>query len=524
MMASLIREAAERIFGWEAQRTNPDPAVSLPSIVPEVKDDGALVVAAGGAYGTYIDLDGAIRTDSELITRYREMALTPEIDQAVQAICDEAIIVDEKTPIVRLELDEVPLSDPIKELIFKEFEGILRLLEFNEHAYDIFRRWYVDGRLYYQAIINNDAPEIGIQKLNYIDPRKLRKVREVKQEVAPNSSVVVGRTISEYFMYSDKGFNGSNANMMPNSSQNVAGALKITNDSIVYATSGLTDSNRSTVLGWLNKAIKPMNQLREMEDSTVIYRIARAPERRIFYVEVGDMPKQKAEQYVQAMMTKHKNRLVYDGATGEVRDDRKFMTMLEDYWFPRRNNTSGTQVESLKGGDTLLHMEDVDYFKQKLYNSLNVPISRLNPETPFPFDGATVISRDEVAFSKFIDRLRNRFNHLFLSILRKQLILKRIMGDEDWDQIRDKIKFEYARDNYFDELKEMSIQKARLDLLTLAMPYGGKFFSFSNLRKNILKQNEEDMKKNALEIMEEMQDPMYARLYFPDPEAEQPGP
>lgn len=516
-MATLA-ENVIRLFGWQIDRAEPSPEQVLPSIVPEIKDDGAIVVAAGGAYGTYIDLDGAMRNDSELVTRYREMNLYPEIDNAIQQIVNEAIIVEEKVDVVRLQLDDVPFQNPIKEAMEQEFQNILRLLEFQEYCYDIFRTWYVDGRLYYQAIIDSKNPAAGIQKLSYIDPRKIRKIREVKQEVNPGSNVMVGRTVAEYFMYADKGWNGISNMSSPNSLTGTQTAVKIADDTIIYATSGLTDTNRTTVLGYLHKAIKPMNQLREMEDATVIYRISRAPARRVFYVEVGDMPKTKAEQYVQNMMTKHKNRLVYDAASGEIRDDRKFATMLEDYWFPRRNGQSGTQVETLSSETSLLHMEDVTYFKQRLNESLNVPISRLNPETPFPFDSSSIISRDEVMFSKFIDRLRLRFNHLFLSLLRKQCILKGIMSDADWDQIKHLIKFQYARDNYFAELKDMAIQKSRLDLLGLMMPFGGKFWSFTHLRKKVLKQDDESIKQNTLEIMEEMQDPMYASLYFPTPE------
>ena len=363
-----------QLFGFEFKRLEKDD--QLPSFVPQEQDDGAMVVSAGGSYGTYVDLDGTVRTEAELVTKYREMAVQPEIDAAVDEIINASICVDEND-IVKIDLDDTNLDPKIKKVIDSEFKGILNLIDFNNHAYDIYRRWYIDGRLYYHVVIDDKDAKSGIQDLRYVDPRKIRKVKEVSKKRSKNSEITLTKTEAEYYIYNEKGFSVGNKNVGPTTHQS---GLKIAKDSIVHVTSGLTDTHGTMVLSHLHKGIKPLNQLRTLEDATVIYRISRAPERRLWYIDVGNLPKMKAEQYVREIMVKHKNRLVYDAASGEIRDDRKFMTMLEDYWLPRREGGRGTEVTTLPAGQNLGEMEDVLYFQKKLYRSLNVPVSRIEQE------------------------------------------------------------------------------------------------------------------------------------------------
>ena len=383
-----------KLFGYEFKRT--DQLEVAPSFAPKEADDGALIVAAGGAYGTYIDLDGTVRTEAELVTKYREMSLQPEIDTAVDEIVNESISVDEDDT-VDINLDSVNVPDRVKKAIRDEFVNVLKILNFNKQAYEIYRRWYIDGRLYYHAIISRDAPQEGIKELRYVDPRKIRKVREIGKKRAPGgadgSEAVIPKIQNEYYVYNDKGFNYGNKVVGPSTS-----GMKIAKDSIVHVTSGLTDTQGTMVLSYLHKAIKPLNQLRTLEDALIIYRLARAPERRIWYIDVGNLPKMKAEQYVRDIMIKHKNRLIYDASTGEVRDDRKFMTMLEDYWLPRREGGRGTEVTTLPGGQTLGEMDDVLYFQKRLYQTLNVPVNRLNSDALFSIGRATEVTRDELKF------------------------------------------------------------------------------------------------------------------------------
>lgn len=479
------------LFGWEFKRKNVDDLVA-PSFTPPENDDGALVISAGGSYGTYVDLDGTVRTEAELVTKYREMSLQPEMDIAIDEIVNGSISIDEEKT-VRINLDEITMPDKVKRAIASEFENVLRVLSFNQNGYDIYRRWYIDGRLYYHVIIDPKAPQEGIKEVRYIDPRKIRKVREVSKKRTRGGdtgvgSAVITKTENEYFIFNDKGFNVGNKPVGPTTS-----GLKIAKDAIVHVTSGLTDTNGTMVLSYLHKAIKPLNQLRTLEDAVVIYRISRAPERRLWYIDVGNLPKMKAEQYVREIMVKHKNRLIYDAATGELRDDRKFMTMLEDYWLPRREGGRGTEVTTLPAGQNLGEMDDVNYFKEKLYSSLNIPLNRIDKNNMFSMGNASEITREELRFGKFIFRLRTRFTHLFLKTLEKQVVLKGIMTIEDWEQIRSNVKFDFARDNYFTELKDTEILSQRINAAQAIDPFVGRYYSAEWVRKNVLKQSDDDI-------------------------------
>ena len=493
------------LFGFEFRKKR--PTEQLPSFTPKETDDGAVVVAAGGAFGTYVDLDGTVRTEAELVTKYREMALQPECDSAIDEIVNESFSIDEET-IVDINLDdptiESMLSPQIRKAIQGEFKNCLKLLDFNKYAYDIYRRWYIDGRLYYHTIVDEKNPTAGVKELRYVDPRKIRKVREIsKQRInAPNNlgDALVSKTTNEYFIFNDKGFNYGNKTVGPSTS-----GLKIAKDSILHVVSGLTDNQGTMVLSYLHKGIKALNQLRTLEDALVIYRLARAPERRIWYIDVGNLPKMKAEQYVRDIMVKHKNRLIYDGNTGEVRDDRKFMTMLEDYWLPRREGGRGTEVTTLPGGQTLGQMDDVLYFQKKFLQTLNVPVSRLNSDAVFSLGRATEITRDEVKFSRFITRLRSRFSMLFLKLLEKQLVLKGIMTVDDWNTISGFVKFDYAKDNYFSELKDAEILETRVNLARNLQDMTGKYISHVWVRKNVLQQSDDDIANMDQEITAENQ-------------------
>lgn len=496
-----------KLFGFEFKRDL--PVEVAPSFAPKEADDGALIVAAGGAYGTYIDLDGTVRTEAELVTKYREMSLQPEIDTAVDEIVNESIAIDEED-IVNINLDSVNVPDRVKKAIRDEFTNVLKILNFNKQAYEIYRRWYIDGRLYYHAIISKDAPQEGIRELRYVDPRKIRKVREIGKKRAPGgadgSEAVVPKIQNEYYVYNDKGFNYGNKVVGPTTA-----GMKIAKDSIVHVTSGLTDTQGTMVLSYLHKAIKPLNQLRTLEDALIIYRLARAPERRIWYIDVGNLPKMKAEQYVRDIMIKHKNRLIYDASTGEVRDDRKFMTMLEDYWLPRREGGRGTEVTTLPGGQTLGEMDDVLYFQKRLYQTLNVPVNRLNSDALFSIGRATEVTRDELKFYKFIVRLRGRFSALFNQVLEKQLVLKGVMSIEEWYQIANDIKYDFARDNYFTELKDAEIMQNRANLM-MTMEQGGligKYYSHEWARRQILRQSDDDIEEQDEQIQAEENDPRW---------------
>ena len=485
-----------QLFGFEIKKRNEEPATV--SFAPKPNEDGAMVVQAGGIYGTYVDMDGSIRTETELVTRYRELSQHPELELAIDDVINEAMVGDSQDSPVEINLDDLEQPDRIKDLITEEFKNILNLLEFNDYSYDIFKKWYVDGRLYYHLIVDPKDLRAGIKELRYIDPRNIRKVREQKKK-RTESGVPVVQDGAEYYVYNNKGFIKA-----PGSTATNSQGIKIAKDSIVNVTSGLVNPGGDTVLSYLHKAIKPMNQLRSMEDSLVIYRISRAPERRIFYIDVGNLPKMKAEQHLRDMMTRFKNKIVYNADTGEIRDDRKFMTMLEDFWLPRREGGKGTEITTLPGGQNLGQIDDIVYFQRKLYKSLNVPISRLEPETVYNLGRSTEISRDEIKFAKFVDRLRMKFSQLFTKLLQRQLILKGVVTLEEWPDFARSIRYDYAIDNYFAELKETEILRDRAQMVRDLDDYVGKYYSNEWIRKNVLRQTEEEIKEIDKQIADEI--------------------
>ncbi len=476
---------AVKLFGFEISRPGAEGSQKQDIILPS-PDDGVQTVS-GGAFGTYIDQGYSSRNEADLIKKYREISMHPECEAAIDDIINEAIVSDEDKQVDIL-LDDVNLSDSIKKKIREEFKQILRMLDFNKRSHELFKRWYVDGRVYFHKVVDSKNREQGIQKLRIIDPRSIKFVREIekdeKNELEKGVSQI--KKIREYFLYTEGQVIGTTLTAQKN-------AIALTKDSVTFCPSGLTDMNNNIVLGYLHKAIKPVNQLRMMEDALVIYRIARAPERRIFYVDVGNLPKLKAEQYLKDVMTNFKNKLVYDGDTGEIKDDKKFMNMLEDFWMPRREGGRGTEISTLGGGQNLGEIEDVEYFKKKMFLALNVPQSRMQPESGFQLGRATEINRDELKFTKFVGRLRKKFNEVFQDLLRTQLILKGIMDEEDWEKIKEDIRYDYVKDNQFSELKDQEILRERLALVRDADEYIGKYYSLTWIRKNILKQNDDEI-------------------------------
>ena len=477
------------LFGFKITRADAEAREDQKTFVPPQVDDGAIEIAPGGSYGTFVDLEGNAKSEAELVTRYREMSMQPECDSAVEDIINEAVVIQDDEPAVELSLDNLKQPASVKNKIVEEFENILQMLDFKNKGYDIFRRWYVDGRLYHHIIIDEKAPRDGIKELRYIDPRKIRKVREAQKTKDPRTGATIYKhEQKEFYLYNPKGITSTTQ------------GIKIAPDSISHVHSGLSDTKNKMILGHLHKAIKPLNQLRMLEDATVIYRLARAPERRIFYIDVGNLPKMKAEQYLRDMMVKHKNKLVYDANTGEVRDDRKFMTMMEDFWLPRREGGRGTEITTLPGGQNLGEMDDVDYFRRKLYKSLNVPVTRMEADNQFNLGRASEITRDEVKFNKFIVRLRNRFTHLFNGLLEIQLILKGVLSKADWEEMRNSINYQFAEDNYFSELKQTEIMTERLRLANEVDPMVGKYYSMKWVRSNVLYMTDQEMKEVDKEI------------------------
>lgn len=503
-------------FGWKLEKTIKDTPAELQannvSFVPKDPDDGSLLVAAGGAYGTYVDIEGSVRSDSELITKYRVMSEHPELDTAITAIVNEAVINEPETDTVSLDLakiEEKDLSESIREKIEEEFTNVLQMFNFNNEGYEMFRRWYVDGRIYYHAVFDPNNPGKGIQELRYIDPRKIRKVKELEPVVSNGvkgnqgaGQATVLKTAKEYYVFNDKGFSGKDLSSLPQTQAAMAG-IKIAKDNIIQCTSGLMDPTGKQVVSYLNKAIKPLNMLTMMEDALVIYRVSRAPERRIFYVDTTGMPRPKADQYVQQLMVRFKNKVAYDSSTGEIRDERKFASMLEDFWLPRRDGGKGTEISTLPGGQNLGEIEDVMYMLKKLYKALGVPLSRLDPEALFTIGRATEISRDEVSFEKFITRLRSRFSGIFLGALRLQLLTKKIINADDWAKIKNQLMFKFAEDNLFAELKQNEIMQARLAVLGMMVPYIGRYYSNEQVRTEVLKQTEDQMKEIDKQIKKE---------------------
>ena len=483
------------LFGFTIARNKDEETKSVEqSFSPPANDDGALTIQSAAYYGTYVDLDGTAKNDVELISRYREMAMQPEIESAIDDIIGEAICQDDDGKNIKIILDDLKQPDKIKNSIKEEFNTVLRLLNYTNLAQDIFRRYYVDGKMFYHIIIDRTKPNEGIKELRYIDPRKLRKVREVKKQKDERTGVELVNVINEYYIFNDKVTSGSSQNFGPI-------GTRITTDSIIAVVSGLMDSKRAVVLSYLHKAIKPLNQLRMIEDATVIYRISRAPERRIFYIDVGNLPKLKAEQYLRDIMVKYKNKLVYDASTGEVRDDRKHLSMLEDFWLPRREGGKGTEITTLPGGQNLGELEDVKYFEKKLYKALNVPVSRLNPETSgFSLGRSNEITRDELKFAKFVDRIRNKFSDLFDQALRIQCVLKGICTNEEWDEMKENIHYDFIKDNNFSELKEAELMRDRLSLLSTIDPYTGRYFSQTWIQRNVLRLTDDEIKAMEKEI------------------------
>jgi hypothetical protein len=480
---------ALNLFGFQISRQKADAEQqSAKTFAAPANEDGALTISSAAYYGTYVDLDGTAKNEVELISRYREMAMQPEIESAIDDIVNEAIVQTDSGKSIRIIMDDLKQPEKIKKAIEEEFVGVLRLLNYQNMATDTFRRFYVDGRLFYHVIIDEKNPTLGVQALRYIDPRKIRKIREVKKEKEGTTSVDIVQTVNEYYIYNDKVVSGSSSSYGPV-------GVRIAKDAIVNINSGLMDSRRAAVLSYLHKAIKPLNQLRMIEDATVIYRISRAPERRIFYIDVGNLPKLKAEQYLRDIMVKYKNKLVYDAQTGEIRDDRKHLSMMEDFWLPRREGGKGTEITTLPGGQNLGELEDVKYFEKKLYKSLNVPVSRLDPnQSGFSLGRVGEISRDEVKFGKFVDRQRQKFSEIFGQVLRVQCVLKGICTADEFDEFKEHIYYDFIKDNNFAELKEAELIRERLSLLGSVDPYVGRYYSMEWIQRNVLRLTDEDMK------------------------------
>ena len=475
------------------------PSFTLPTTA---MDDGAVTITQNAYYGTYVDLEGAVRNELELITRYREMANHPELEMAIDDIVNEAITHDVTGRTVDIVLDKLKQPENIKKKIIEEFDNILKLLNFNNLSDDLFKRWYIDGRIYYHVVVNEANPKQGIQELRYIDPRKIRKVREIKKDRDLKTGTQIIKSIAEYYVYNDRGTSTQQY------SAQVSQGVRIAPESILHVTSGLMDAKNTFVISYLHKAIKPLNQLRMIEDAVVIYRISRAPERRIFYIDVGNLPKGKAEQYLRDVMLKYRNKMVYDAQTGELRDDRKHMSMLEDFWLPRREGGKGTEITTLPAGQNLGELEDVKYFRQKLLNALNVPISRLEPQQGgmIGVGRTTEVTRDEVKFTKFIIRLRNKFSQIFDHALRTQLVLKGICSSDEWDEFREVIYYDYKKDNNFTEMRDAELLTARLQLLQTVDPYIGRYYSAAWVSKNILQMSDETMDEMKKQIAQEDKD------------------
>ena len=500
-----------QLFGYSLERAKKGQN-NGPSFVRKESDDAATPVAGGGYFGTAIDLDGSYKDESDLIRRYREMSIHPECDRAVDDVVNEAIAGERDDSPVDVDLANLEVSAGIRRKIRDEFHNVLRLLDFDKKAYDIFRRWYIDGKLYYHKVIDTKNPRRGITELRYIDPRKIRKVIEFeakkdRQFVDPRTmeSLTAPRS-AEYYVYNQKGLRGLETT-----------GIKIASDAIAFCHSGLKDMNKNVIMSHLHKAIKALNQLRMIEDSLVIYRLSRAPERRIFYIDVGNLPKQKAEQYLREVMSRYRNKLVYNADTGEIRDDRKFMSMLEDFWLPRREGGRGTEITTLPGGQNLGELEDVKYFQKKLYRALNVPESRLESDSTFNLGRAAEITRDEVKFQKFVTRLRKKFSELFHDLLKTQLVLKGIISIEEWDDMSEHIQYDFIADNYFSELKDQEILNERMNLVTTMDPFAGRYFSLDYIRRKVFRQSDAEIKEIDKQLEKEIDSGK-----LPDPAAVDP--
>ena len=509
-----------KLFGFSIDDSDDKLSPSAVSPVPPNNEDGVDHYMSSGFFGSYVDIEGVYKTEFDLIKRYREMALHPECDTAIEDIVNEAIVSDTNDSPIEIELSNLNASDGIKKKIREEFKYILDLLDFDKKSHEIYRNWYIDGRLYYHKIIDLKNPQEGIQELRYIDAMKMRYVRQQKKKEKSEYDRVMSKNLrdqnpmdydfpelEEYFIYNPKS-TGTGNPMQTNATR----GIKIAKDSITYCTSGLVDRNKGTTLSYLHKSIKALNQLRMIEDSLVIYRLSRAPERRIFYIDVGNLPKVKAEQYLRDVMMRYRNKLVYDASTGEIRDDKKFMSMLEDFWLPRREGGRGTEITTLPGGQNLGEITDIEYFKKKLYRALNVPPSRMDGEGGFNLGRSSEILRDELKFTKFVARLRKRFSNMFNDMLRTQLILKNIVTPEDWEIMSEHIQYDFLYDNHFSELKESELMQERLGLVETAQPYVGKYYSQDYVRRKILRQTDEEIIEQDKLIEQEIKDGV-----IPDP-------
>lgn len=487
------------LFGFKFGKKKQQPVTSQDIITPD-SYDGSYILETGGVFGTFVDFSGAVRDENQMIQHYRSMALYPEVDAAIEDIVNEAIVLDQDRKPIKLNLDHVNLSETIKTKIYSEYNHLLKMLDFSNKASDIFRRWYIDSKLFYYKKIDKNDLRKGIVELVPIDPVKIKKIRKIEKDkgvyggMAPFSPI---KSIQEYFVYTDTDRDSA----FPTSSS----GWKISPDTVSYVHSGIIDAATKRVIGYLQKAVRPLNLLRQIEDAVAIYRISRAPERRIFYVDVGNLPKQKAEQYLREIMNRYRNKITYDPTTGQIKDERNHMSMLEDYWMPRREGGRGTEISTLDGGQNLGQMEDVMYLLQKVYRSLGVPLSRMMPDSGFNMGRSAEITRDEVKFNKFIDRLRQRFSTLFLDLLKTQVILKGIMTEEDWNRINQDITFKFNQDSYFTELKNNDILRERLDIIAAVTPYIGQFFSREYVRKNFLKQSEEEILEIDAQVNRELQ-------------------
>ena len=505
-----------RLFGFSIEDTDNTPA-GVVSPVPPNNQDGSEYYVSSGFYGSYVDIEGVYKTENDLLRRYRQMSLYPECDSAIEDIVNEAIVSDTHDKPIEIELSNLNASDGIKKKIREEFAYVCELLDFDKKAHEIFRNWYIDGKLYYNKVIDQKNPNAGIQELRYIDASKMRYIRQMKKPKNDGKQSLARQgaasydfpEIEEYFMYTPQTPNTP----YTTSGGNAAKGIRLTRDSITYCTSGLVDRNKGSTLSWLHKAIKPLNQLMMIEDSLVIYRLSRAPERRIFYIDVGNLPKVKAEQYLRDVMMRYRNKLVYDANTGEMRDDKKFMSMMEDFWLPRREGGRGTEITTLPGGQNLGEITDINYFQKKLYRSLNVPETRVaGGDAGFSLGRSSEILRDEVKFSKFVGRMRKRFTHLFSDILRTQLLLKNVITPEDWEIMSDHIQYDFLYDNHFAELKDSELLQERLNLAGAAEPYVGKYYSADYIRRKVLRQTDQEIIDQDKQIEKEIKEGI-----IPDP-------
>ena len=484
------------LFGFSFRKREEELKKTAPSPVAPTNEDGATSFIAGGYHGTYVDLDGNFKTEYDMVVKYRMMAMHPEVDSAIEDILQESIVTDQNDSPVQIDLANLDVSDSVKEMIRTEFDYIKNLIGFDTKAHEMFRRWYIDGRLYYHKVIDLKRPQDGILELRYVDPQKIKKVRQINKipKTADQFQSLDYGKVDEYFIYNPKGLRNTSANS----------GIKIAKDAITYVTSGILDTNKNIVLSYLHKAIKVLNQLMMIEDSLVIYRISRAPERRIFYIDVGNLPKVKAEQYLREVMSRYRNKLVYDANTGEIRDDRKYMSMLEDFWLPRREGGRGTEITTLPGGQNLGELTDIQYFQTKLYKALNVPAGRLESGQAFNIGRSSEIMRDELKFTKFVGKLRKKFSEMFQDILKTQLILKGVITPEDWDDMKEHIQYDYLYDNHFTELKNIEMLNEKLNVITAMEPYMGRYFSTEYVRTNILGQSEVEKKELDVQMKDDI--------------------